>query len=144
MKVLVDTNVLLDILEEREEFLPESSAVIQLALEGKIDCIFSAGAVTDVYYIVNRFLRNPVRAREAITILSSLVRICDTSAKDIAAALILNISDFEDAVSAAAALREKAEYIVTRNLRDFQNSPVPALSPAEFLQKYGGLPPRSP
>jgi hypothetical protein len=65
-----------------------------------------------------------------------LVNLCDTTAGDINAALLLPIGDFEDAVIVSAARREKADYIITRNEADFEKSPVPAISPARFLQQF--------
>jgi predicted nucleic acid-binding protein len=89
-----------------------------------------------VYYIINRSLRSANKARAKIVALRSLVNICDTAANDINTGLALNITDFEDAVIAAIAKREKADYIVTRNEADFANSPVSAVSPAQFLRKF--------
>jgi predicted nucleic acid-binding protein len=136
MKILIDTNVIIDILEHREPFFMDSYKVIQLSLEGKLEAVMSAGAVTDVYYIISRSIRDHNKAREKIVGLTALVRICDTFAVDITAALTMNISDFEDAVVSAIAKREKANYIITRNEKDFTNSSVPAISPAQFLYKF--------
>ena len=133
MKLLIDTNVIIDILERREPFFTNSYKVIQLSLEGKLEAVMSAGAVTDVYYIISRSLRDKNKAREKIIGLTTLISICDTFAVDINNALPLNMPDFEDAVVAAIAKREKTNYIVTRNEADFINSPVPAISPTEFL-----------
>ena len=136
MKVLVDTNIILDILEEREPFYEDSYKVIQLGLEGILDIIMSAGAVTDVYYLMRQFLRDANKARESIFILSNLINICNSTSNDITKALILSINDYEDAVIAAIAKREKVDFIITRNMEDFANSPIPAISPADFLQKF--------
>jgi len=134
MKVLIDTNIIIDILEKREPFFQDSYKIIQLGLEGKLDAFFSAGAVTDVYYIISRSLRDANKAREKIFALVSLVNICNTTSDDIKSALTLFVSDFEDAVAAAVAKREKIDFIITRNEEDFINSPIPAISPANYLQ----------
>jgi predicted nucleic acid-binding protein len=136
MKILIDTNVIIDILEQREPFFMDSYKVIQLSLEGKFEAGMSAGTVTDVYYIISRSIHDHMKAREKLTGLTTLIRICDTLAMDITAALPMNIPDFEDAVVAAIAKREKADFIITRNEADFTNSPVPAISPAQFLDKF--------
>jgi predicted nucleic acid-binding protein len=136
MKILIDTNVIIDILEQREPFFADSYKVIQLSLEGKIEAVMSAGAVTDVYYIISRGIHDRKKAREKILGLTTLIRIGDTLGVDINSALPMNIPDFEDAVVAAIAKREKADYIITRNETDFANSPVPAISPAQFLGKF--------
>ena len=139
MKVLVDTNVIIDILEHREPFFADSYRIIQLGLQGKLDTVMSAGAVTDVYYIISRSLRDPNKARDKITSLTTLINICDTTFKDINTGLSFRIQDFEDAVIAAIAKREKADFIVTRNEADFTSSPVPAISPAQLLRQFSGV-----
>ena len=133
MKVLIDTNVIIDILEKREPFFQDSYRVIQLGLEGEIDASISAGAVTDVYYIINQSLRDVNKAKEKIFVLTSLVNICKTTPDDILNALTLFIPDFEDAVVSAIAKNNKMDFIITRNEADFINSPVNAITPAQFL-----------
>ena len=139
MKILIDTNVIIDILDRREPFFTDSYRTVQLGLEGKLETLMSAGAVTDVYYIINRSLRDAGKAKEKIFALINLVNICNTTSDDIRSALILYMIDFEDAVVASIAKREKAAYIITRNESDFINSPVPAISPANFLQQLRKL-----
>jgi predicted nucleic acid-binding protein len=95
-----------------------------------------ASAVTDVYYIIRQSVRDAEKSKEAIIGLTTLISLCDTVAGDINAALTLPVNDFEDAVIAAIAKREKADYIVTRNEAGFRNSPVPAISPAMLLEQY--------
>jgi predicted nucleic acid-binding protein len=136
MKVLVDTNVIIDILERREPFFEDSYKLIQLAMREKLETFMSAGSVTDVYYIISRNIHDAQKAKEKIIGLGELVRLCDTRVGDINAALALPINDFEDAVIVAIARREKADYIVTRNEADFGQSPVPAISPTRFLRQY--------
>ena len=136
MRVFVDTNVIIDVFDKREPFFSESYKIIQLGLEGQINTIMSAGAVTDVYYIVNKYVKDDIQVREKIFILGNFIKICNCTSEDITGALALFMPDFEDAVAAAIARREKADYIITRNEEDFANSPVPAISPAEFLSKF--------
>jgi predicted nucleic acid-binding protein len=136
MKVLLDTNVVLDVLEKREKFFQHSYSVMQLAAAGSIQGFMSAGSVTDVYYIIKRSVRDAGKAKDAIVRLGALLDICDTTTSDINAALTMNIDDFEDAVIAAVAKREKADCIVTRNKEDFVNSPIPAMLPSEWMEQY--------
>ena len=136
MKVLIDTNIVIDILEQREPFFESSYRVMQLGLEGQFEAYISASAVTDVYYIINQSLRDSVKAREKIFALTTLMAIYSTTPDDIRNALAIFVNDFEDAVMAATAKREKTDYIITRNSSDFANSPIPAISPSDFLSKY--------
>jgi len=137
MKVLIDTNVVIDIFARRESFYENSFKIIQLGLEGEIEIIISAGAIKDVFYILRKYLSDTNDIREKIFMLSNYVKICNTTSDDITSAIILFMPDFEDALIAAAARREKADYIITRNEKDFENSPVPAISPGEFLNQIG-------
>ena len=135
MKVFIDTNIIIDYLDEREPFFSNSYRIMQLGLEGEIETMMSAGAVTDVYYVVNKYMHDSKKVREKIFLLTNIVRICKCTPEDITSAIILFIPDFEDSVIAAVARREKADYIITRNEEDFENSPVPAISPEKFLKQ---------
>ena len=136
MKVYIDTNIIIDILEHRDPFFEDSYKIVQLGLQGKLLGLMSAGAVTDVYYIISRSIGNAGKAREKILALTALVHICDTVAVDINTALTLDMVDFEDSVVAAIAKREKVDYILTRIEADFRNSPVPAMNPSQFLKFF--------
>ncbi|MDR0822849.1 MAG: PIN domain-containing protein [Endomicrobium sp.] len=136
MKVLFDTNVVIDVAAKREEFFQASHDVFLLATQGSIDGIISAGSITDIYYIVRRSLQNTSLVLEMINkILQSLVLV-DTKAQDIKQAIKLPMADFEDAVVASVAQRERASFIITRNINDFSQSPIPAITPFDFLKKH--------
>ncbi|MDR3337684.1 MAG: PIN domain-containing protein [Treponema sp.] len=135
MKVLLDTNILLDIVEKREPSFAASYEVILKSATKEIDAIIGAGSVTDIYYINRRNCGNDEQALNSIIDLLKVVTLVDTKAADIQEAIKLGFSDFEDAVIAATASREQAGYIITRNVKDFSKSSVPAISPAEFLQQ---------
>ena len=135
MKVLVDTNIIIDVLEQRKPFFKDSYRLIQLGLQGKLETIMSAGAVTDVYYIISRSIRDAKKAKEKIAALTTLVNICNITANDINTALTLDMADFEDAVISSIAKREKVDFIITRNEADFSASLVPAINPSQFLKQ---------
>ena len=134
MKVVIDANVIIDVLEKRKGFFEDSYAVCRLAAEGKINAITPAGSIADVYYIIKKSGKSAQIARESIAVMLQLVHPSDTMAVDITQALISGIADFEDAIIAMGAKREKADYIITRNEKDFSGSPVKALSPSLFLE----------
>jgi predicted nucleic acid-binding protein len=110
----------------------DSYAVLRLIAEDKLTGLFPAGSIADVYYIIRKSGKGAGETRSAIVALLELVNLCDTTAGDVSSALPLGIRDFEDAILAATAKREKADFIITRNKRDFTKSPVPALSPGTF------------
>ncbi|MCL2110897.1 MAG: PIN domain-containing protein [Clostridiales bacterium] len=138
MRAVINTNVILDILLKREEFFCDSYSAVKFATQEKNTAFISAGCVSDVHYIVMQAGKDAGNARNLICTLLQLVKVCDTAASDILTALHLDISDFEDAILAATAKREKADFIITRNERDFLDSPVPAVSPKEFLSIVNG------
>jgi predicted nucleic acid-binding protein len=135
VKVFLDTNVLLDVVEKREPAFAASYDVFLKSAAKEIDAIIGAGSSTDIYYVNRRNCGNDKGALNSIIDLLKVVSLVDTKAVDILEAIRLGFSDFEDAVIAATALREQADYIITGNAKDFSKSPVPAKSPAEFLKQ---------
>jgi len=136
MKVLLDTNVLLDIIEKREPFFTCSYQVFMKSAVREIEAILGASSVTDIYYVTRRNCKDAEQAIGYILDMLKVVTPVDTKAVDIQEALRLHFPDFEDAVIAATAEREKADYIITRNTGDFAKSPVPSISPADFIMKH--------
>jgi len=132
MKVLLDTNIIVDILSKREGY-EDSLQVLRSCEIKKIDGYVSTTTVTDVMYILRRHLP-PEKLREAVQTLLITVGVSGVQKADITRAFSSVMKDFEDAVQASCAKRIKAEYIVTRNLRDFEESPVQAVSPADLLK----------
>jgi predicted nucleic acid-binding protein len=137
MKILLDTNIILDIVEKREPYFSDSYQVFLKSAAREFEAIIGANSVTDIYYITHRNCKNSGQALSFIIDMLKVVTSVDTKAIDIQEAIRLNFSDFEDAVVAAAASREGANYIITRNTSDFIKSPVPAMTPADFLKKHG-------
>lgn len=133
MKILFDTNIVLDVLACREPFFENSQAIIRLVAEGKIEGAISANSVTDIYYILRKHL-DPVALRVALRGLMELLDVADVTVTECLNALDLPMNDYEDAVLACCAQGWKADCIVTRNEKDFLHSPIPALSPVDFLK----------
>jgi predicted nucleic acid-binding protein len=134
VKVYLDTNILIDILERREPFFQCSKNVFLLAAEGMIDGIIGASSITDVYYIVKKSRKDSIQALNAVIDLLETAMLVDTTVRDIYTAATSPIADFEDAVIAATSQREGADYIVTRNTDDFSTSLIPAITPEKFLE----------
>jgi predicted nucleic acid-binding protein len=84
MKVLVDTNIIIDILEHRDKFFQNSYKLIQFAIQGKLEAFMSADSVTDVDYIIKGSLHDGRKAKEKIIALTALVGLCDTTVGDMA------------------------------------------------------------
>lgn len=135
MKILIDTNVILDILQKREPFFADSYRALRKATEDDAECLISASAVTDIFYMLRKALGSAQQAKEQIEQLAQIVSFADVQGMDIHTALMRAMPDFEDAVVDAVAERNGASYILTRNIKDFAGSVVPAILPADFLNK---------
>jgi predicted nucleic acid-binding protein len=126
MKILIDSDVLLDVALAREPHLAASAAVLEWAEAGG-DAAVAWHSLTNCSYLLKG--GKPFLAK-----LLKIVEVAPVETEDARNALRLPMSDVEDAFQAAAAQAWKADFIVTRNLPDYQKSPVPAISPADFLE----------
>lgn len=132
MRILIDTNVILDVFMRREPFFKDSYQAMRTAAEQDYDCFLSASAATDIFYILRKHLKSPAEAKARLRDLSQLVRFADVRPEDIDAALNADMPDFEDAVVDAVAIRIGADYILTRNTKDFTGALTNAIAPADF------------
>ena len=136
MKVLIDTNVILDVLAKRLPFYSHAEKIFFLAAEEKIEALITASSVTDIYYLIRKHLKDSKEAKLTLLKLFTLFQIVDVTGDDCKKALELNVSDYEDALLATCARREKVEYIITRNIKDFTSSPVPAILTDRFISTH--------
>ena len=135
MRVLLDTNVILDIAQERESFYAAAARVLRASDFGRVHLFVTASAATDIYYI----LRKSDGREAALTFLADLLKVVDVCLVDkdiLLAALGSAFVDFEDAVQNAAAIEANVEIIVTRNKMDYTGSSLTVLSPDEFVAEY--------
>lgn len=133
MQVLIDTNVILDVLMQRTG-MEVSGQILQMSGRGTIRGFLSASAVTDIYYILNRQLKDRVRTVESIKTILSLIDVSDVTGDDIRAALDSGWKDFEDCVQYRVASHNHARYIITRNVKDYEGSEPQPITPEAFLE----------
>ena len=126
MRILLDTDVLLDVALAREPHVDSSAAVLKWAQAGG-EAAVAWHSLTNCSYLLKG-------GRPFLNNLLKLVDVATVGSDDARLALGLPMSDVEDAFQAAAAVAWKADLIITRNLPDYRNSPVPAISPADFLR----------
>ena len=131
-RVLFDSDVLLDVLGKREPHFQASVQALNTVKTGKTQGYISGHAVTNIYYILSRE-NGRESSRKLVIILLENLQVARVTDAIIRQALTSQMKDFEDAVTSAVAESEKLEIIITRNLRDFAASPVPAMVPADFL-----------
>jgi len=133
MNVLIDTNVVLDQLVRRDPFYENAERIRLLSEMGYINSYISASAVTDIYYIAKKELKNKDVVVKLIEKLLETTSIAAVTESSIHEALVLKWDDFEDAVQYVAGQNVSADYIITRNPNDFENSRIKIVSPEEFL-----------
>lgn len=131
MRVLIDLNVVLDVVQRREPHYADSAKVLGKAAEGEIQAVLPGHALPTLYYVVTNFADRE-RATSLVDWLLSRFEIVGETREVFLHARTLDFRDFEDAVVAAAARQAGCERIVTRNLRHFRSSPVPAVTPREL------------
>ncbi|MFR5604484.1 MAG: PIN domain-containing protein, partial [Acutalibacteraceae bacterium] len=119
MRILIDTNVILDILQKREPFFADSYRVLREVIESDTECLISASSATDIFYMLRKSLGSAQAAKDQLEQLAQLVTFADVQGMDIHTALMRAMPDFEDAVVDTVAERSGASYIVTRNIKDF-------------------------
>lgn len=135
MRVLVDTCVVIDVLQHREPFWKDSYAVFLAIANRRANGFLTAKSLTDIYYLTRRATHDDKETRKILTTLLIPFDLLDTAGMDCRRAISSNIADFEDAVMSETAIRTGMDCIVTRNLKDYERSSVPVCSPAEFLSK---------
>ena len=131
-RVLFDSDVLLDILAQRQPFVIASAKALNTVTQKQVQGYISGHAVTNIFYILRRQVGNET-AKQLISNLLQHLQIASVTDEVIRAALQSPITDFEDAVTSEAAKAMGLEIIVSRNTSDFVNSSVPTMLPEDFL-----------
>ena len=134
MKVLIDTNIILDVLCKRPDFYEDSAKIFKLCEVKKISGVISALSIPNIMYILRKDL-DADKTREILDSLMLIFSVADLKADDLKKAADMRFKDYEDAIQSACATRIKANYIVTRNIKDFSESKVTAIKPAELLDR---------
>ena len=130
--ILVDTDVLLDVALDRYPHADASSVFLAKVADRASEGFISWHTVSNLFYVIAR-ARGATAARDFIAGLVSYLSVAPTSTEAVRYAASLPMADFEDAMQVAAARACGAEHIVTRNLSDFERSPIPAVTPQEAL-----------
>jgi hypothetical protein len=130
--VLYDLNIVLDVLQHRERHYEESARALTLADNGLVGGLIAARSLTPLHYLYARWASARLARGELIELLRFL-SVATVDQQVIEQALSFPYGDFEDAVQMRAAGRAGADYLVTRNVRDFSAGPLPAVQPVELL-----------
>ncbi len=134
MRVLIDTNIIIDVLANREGFSEPASQIFKLCEVGKVQGTIYALSIANIVYIMRKELDRE-QIKDVIAKLSAIFTIADMKGDDFKKAAELPMDDFEDALQSVCATRLKADFIVTRNLKDFKSSKVMAIKPSELIER---------
>lgn len=135
MRVLVDTNIILDFLMQREPFFQDVELLFQAIDVGEIIGYVTATTLTDIFYISRRHTRSVEQARQAVSEIMTAMMICPVDRVVLESAFNSGLADFEDAVQIFSAVIQGLEAIVSRDAQGFLSSPIPVLSIQELLQQ---------
>jgi predicted nucleic acid-binding protein len=132
MKVLVDTNVILDVMLHRTAFFDYSRKIFELVEQKRMGGCISSSAFTDIFYLIGKEIKDSETVYMAIDTLAAVFTIVPVFESTITSALTLRWKDFEDAVQYRAAKENGVDCIVTRNKNDYENSGIPCVAPVDF------------
>ena len=132
MKIMIDLNVILDVVQKREPHFGASAKVLALAVQKEINACIPSHCLTTMHYIIEKHA-NTKTANKAIDWILSKLQVQPENEREFLRARSLPMTDFEDAVVVATAESSECTSIITRNVTDFIKSPIPAMTPEEFL-----------
>ncbi len=132
-RIFIDTNVMLDLLGEREQFYEPIAKIATLAEKNKLTMVVSPISFATVNYFLSKF-ENPKISREKLRKFKIICEICSLNEHTIEKGLNSSIKDFEDALQYFSATESECEIIITRNGKDFKKSLLPVMTADEFLK----------
>lgn len=134
MNALIDTCIIIDALQSRQPFCDDAETVFLSVANRRCVGFLTANSITDIYYLMHKALHSAEETKKALGVLLSLFEVIDTCGIDCRRALASNMSDYEDAVMVESAVRSGIDCIVTRNLKDYANAPMPVYAPGQFAE----------
>jgi len=133
MKILIDTNIILDALMNREPWAKAAQDIMLAVANEKVVGCITASTFTDIYYLLRKHLQDKEQTKRTLLGLLSVISVLDVNGKDCEEAFGLPMPDYEDALLAHCAKRHMVDNIITRNVKHFNGSPVKAVRPEDFL-----------
>ena len=133
MKVLIDTNVIIDALTSRKPWSESAEQIFIMSANHMMDMYITASSATDIYYLVRKYLHGTDQAKQVMEKLYSFIGILTVSGAECIDALASAVSDYEDAVVERVSVKADMDFIITRNVKDYQQGMVKAISPDDFI-----------
>lgn len=137
MRALIDTCIVIDVLQNREYFCDDGQKVFLAAANKWFVGFLTAKSITDIYYLTHRYTHSDEETRTVLNKLFQLFELIDTAGMDCRKAISSDMTDYEDAVMVESALRSGIDCIVTRNIKDYIYSSLPVYLPSDFLKLIG-------
>lgn len=135
MKLLIDSNIVLDLLLARKPFLKSAVALLERMEHGHDEGFITANSITDIIYICKKEYSFDAIRKEILKLLD-LIDVIGVEREDIVKAFDMGFSDYEDALQSRCAMKEDIDYIITRNEKDFTKSEIKTIRPDVFLAQY--------
>ena len=132
MRLMIDGNIILDVLQNRKPHVKDSAKIWKLCETHQAEGFVSSLTFANLVYIMRKEL-SAEGIKQTLRLLLLIFRFADLNESDLLKAAEAGWDDYEDALQAAAAVRIHADYLITRNEKDFRQSEVPAISPTKFL-----------
>jgi predicted nucleic acid-binding protein len=139
VRVLIDTNIVLDFLLQREPFSQDAELLFQSIDAGQIIGYVTATTLTDIFYISRKHARSVEQARQAVSEILTAMVICPIDRAVLESAFNSGLVDFEDAVQIFGAVAQGLDAILTRDSKGFLSSPIPVMSVQELLRSISDL-----
>jgi predicted nucleic acid-binding protein len=134
MKVLIDTNIVLDLLLEREPFINDALSLFEQIEQGKLKGYIAATTITNIFYIIRKAENREVAVDAVNRILIGL-ELCEVNRTVIETALRQGLKDFEDGIQLGCAITSQLDVIVTRDLKDFAGANFLVCSISDLLAR---------
>lgn len=134
-KILIDTNIVLDLLGKRDPFYEDAAKLFSIADRGKVKLYVSSLTIANLNYVLSK-LKNAKEARAILLKFKIIVEVLELNDKIIELSLNDNsFKDFEDGLQYYTALENQLDLIITRNLKGYKSSKLPFMTAAQFLKK---------
>lgn len=135
MRAYIDTNILVDLVLSRQEFLPDAQRVFVLGYAGEVQLTVSALSFVNTIYLARKYKYPLDDVYSKLRLIADFVYVADLRGQNVVDMLSSGWKDYEDATQHRSAIDEQADCIVTRNKKDFKYAAIEVLSPTEFIEK---------
>lgn len=135
MRAYVDTNILVDLVLARQEFLPNAQRVFALGYAGEVQLVVSALSFVNTIYLGRKYKYPMNEVCEKLRLIADFVEVADLKGQNVVDMLSSDWKDYEDATQHRLAVDEQADCIVTRNKKDFKASSISVFTPTEFFNQ---------